>query len=146
MSSWSYWWRCVLGQLKQVDVSTSVRSTEWTTICWNESKSWCMHPPQFCIYLMMMGCPAKLFPIGYMLFYQFLLMQIAKVGMFLKNSENLLCDGHKNFENRFKNSWDNWHQRWHLSFTGWHFTIPQGQKNNFGVVGGKFDVNYFSYF
>ena len=38
------------------------------------------------------GCPAKLFPLGYWLFCWLLLMQIAKVGPFLKNSENLLHD------------------------------------------------------
>ena len=32
------------------------------------------------------------------------IMQIAKVGTVLKNSGNLLCDRHKNFENRFRNS------------------------------------------
>ena len=46
------------------------------------------------------GCPAKLFPLGYLLFCRLLLMQIAKVGTFLKNSGNLLHDRHKNFENR----------------------------------------------
>ena len=45
------------------------------------------------------GCPAKLFPLGYLLFCQLLLMQIAKVGSFMKNSGNLLQDRHKNFEN-----------------------------------------------
>ena len=44
------------------------------------------------------GCPTKLFPLGYLLFYRPLLMQIAKVGTFLKNSGNLLRDGHRNFE------------------------------------------------
>ena len=44
-------------------------------------------------------CPAKLFPLGYLLFCRLLLMQIAKVGTFLKNSRNLLQDRHKNFEN-----------------------------------------------
>ena len=50
------------------------------------------------------GCPVKLFPLGYLLFCQLLLMQIAKVGTFLINSGNLLHDRHKNFENRFKNT------------------------------------------
>ena len=50
------------------------------------------------------GCPAKLFTLGYLLFCGLLLMQIAKVGTFLKNSGNLLHDRHKNFENRFRNS------------------------------------------
>ena len=45
------------------------------------------------------GCPAKLFPLGYLLFCRFLLMQIAKVGSFMNNSGNLLQDRHKNFEN-----------------------------------------------
>ena len=45
------------------------------------------------------GCPVKLFPLGYLLFCCLLLMQIAKVGTFLKNSGNLLHDRHKNFEN-----------------------------------------------
>ena len=45
------------------------------------------------------GCPAKLFPLGYLLFCRLLLMQIAKVGSFMKNSGNLLQDRHKNFEN-----------------------------------------------
>ena len=53
------------------------------------------------------GCPAKLFTLGYLLFCGLLLMQIAKVGTFLKNSGNLLHDRHKNFENRFRNSLDN---------------------------------------
>ena len=44
-------------------------------------------------------CPAKLFPLGYLLFCRLLLMQIAKVGSFMKNSGNLLQDRHKNFEN-----------------------------------------------
>ena len=59
-------------------------------------------------------CPAKLFPLGYLLFCRLLLMQIAKVGSFMKNSGNLLQDRHKNFENWFRNSWDNWGQSWHL--------------------------------
>ena len=45
------------------------------------------------------GCPVKLFPLGYLLFFWLLLIQIGKVGMFLKNSGNLLHDRHKNFEN-----------------------------------------------
>ena len=45
------------------------------------------------------GCPVKLFPLGYLLFCRLLLMQISKVGTFLKNSRNLLQDRHKNFEN-----------------------------------------------
>ena len=45
------------------------------------------------------GCPAKLFPLDYLLFCRLLLMQSAKVGTFLKNSGNLLQDRHKNFEN-----------------------------------------------
>ena len=45
------------------------------------------------------GCPAKLFPLCYLLFCRLLLMQIAKVGSFMKNSGNLLPDRHKNFEN-----------------------------------------------
>ena len=49
-------------------------------------------------------CPAKLFPLGYLLFCRLLLTKIAKVGMFLKNSGDLLHDRHKNFENRFRNS------------------------------------------
>ena len=53
------------------------------------------------------GCPAKLFPLDYLLFCRLLLMQISKVGMFLKNSGDLLHDRHKNFENRFRNSRDN---------------------------------------
>ena len=39
-------------------------------------------------------CPAKLFPLGYLLLCQLLLIQIAKVGTFLKNSGNLLHDRH----------------------------------------------------
>ena len=50
------------------------------------------------------GCPAKLFPLGYLLFCRLLLTQIAKVGTFSKNSGDLLHDRHKNFENRFRNS------------------------------------------
>ena len=45
------------------------------------------------------GCPAKLFPLSYLLLCRLLLMQIAKVGSFMKNSGNLLQDWHKNFEN-----------------------------------------------
>ena len=45
------------------------------------------------------GCPVKLFPLGYLLFCRLLLMEIAKVRTFLKNSRNLLQDRHKNFEN-----------------------------------------------
>ena len=45
------------------------------------------------------GCPAKLFPLGYLLFCRLLLMQIAKVGSCMKNSGNLVQDRHKNFEN-----------------------------------------------
>ena len=48
------------------------------------------------------GCPAKLFPFGYLLFCWLLLMEIAKVGTFLKNPGNLPNDRHKNFENRFR--------------------------------------------
>ena len=59
---------------------------------------------------------------------------------------NLLHDSHKNFENWFRNSWDNWHQSWHPSFRNWHFAISQSQKNNFGVTGANFDLNYLSYF
>ena len=50
------------------------------------------------------GCPVKLFPLCNLLFCRLLFIQIAKVGTFLKNSENLLHDRHKNFENRFRNS------------------------------------------
>ena len=50
------------------------------------------------------GCPVKLFPLGYLLFCRLLLMQIAKVGSFMKNSGNLLQERHKNFENRNRNS------------------------------------------
>ena len=39
------------------------------------------------------GCPVKLFPLGYLLFCQLLLMQIAKLGMILKTSGKLLYDG-----------------------------------------------------
>ena len=92
------------------------------------------------------GCPVKLFLLGYLLFCRLLLMQIAKVGMFLKNSRNLLQDRHKNFENWFRNSWDNWGQSWQPSFRNWHFAITQRQKNNFYVKGGNFDLNYLSYF
>ena len=92
------------------------------------------------------GCPVKLFPLGYLLFWRLLLMQIAKVGTFLKNSGNLLQDRHKNFENWFRNSWDNWGQSWQPSFRNWHFAITQRQKNNFYVKGGNFDLNYLSYF
>ena len=53
------------------------------------------------------GCPVKLFPLGYLLFCRLLLMQIAKVGTFLKNLGNLLHNRHKNFENRIRNSRDN---------------------------------------
>ena len=59
------------------------------------------------------GCPAKLFPLGYLLLCRILLMQIAKVWRFLKNSGNLLHDRHKNFENRFRNNWDNLGQSCH---------------------------------
>ena len=45
------------------------------------------------------GCPAKLFTLGYLLFCGLQLMQIAKVGTFLKNSGDLLHDRHRNFEN-----------------------------------------------
>ena len=65
-------------------------------------------------YIYTTRCPVKLFPLGYFLFYRLLLMQIAKVGTFLKNSGNLLHDRHKNFENWFWNSWDNWGQSCHL--------------------------------
>ena len=92
------------------------------------------------------GCPTALGPLCFLLFCQFLLYQNTKIWWVLKNSGNLLSYWHQNFKNRWRNSWDNWHQRWHLSFRSWHFTIPQGQKNNFGVVGGNFDVNYLSYF
>ena len=44
-------------------------------------------------------CPAKLFPLGYLLFCRLLLMQIAKVGSCMKNSGNLVQDRHKNFKN-----------------------------------------------
>ena len=71
------------------------------------------------------GCPVKLFQLCNLLFYRLLLIQIAKVGTFLKNSENLLHDRHKNFENRFRNSWDNWGQSWQPSFRNWHFAITQ---------------------
>ena len=43
----------------------------------------------FIVYLST-GCPAKLFTLGYLLFCWLLLMLIAKVGTFLKNSGNLL--------------------------------------------------------
>ena len=92
------------------------------------------------------GCPVKLFPLYYLLFCRLLLIQNAKVGTFLKNSENLLHDGQKNFENRFRNSWDNWGQSWQPSFRNWHFAITQRQKNNFYAKGGNFDLNYLSYF
>ena len=49
--------------------------------------------------LLCTGCPAKLFPLGYLLFCRLLLMQIAKVGSFMKNSGNLLQERHRNFEN-----------------------------------------------
>ena len=64
----------------------------------------------------------------YLLFCRLLLMQIAKVGSFMKNSGNLLQDRHKNFENWFRNSWDNWGQSWHPSFRNWHFAITKSIK------------------
>ena len=92
------------------------------------------------------GCPAKLFTLGYLLFCGLLLMQIAKVGTFLKNPGNLLHDRHKNFENRFRNSWDNCGQSWQPSLRNLYFAITQRQKNNFHAKGGNFDHNYLSYF
>ena len=88
------------------------------------------------------GCPTILAPLCFLLFSCLLLYQNIKAGWVLKNSGNLLSDRHQNFENWFTNSWDNWRQRWHPSFRNWHFTITQTQNNNFGVVGGNFDVNY----
>ena len=92
------------------------------------------------------GCPVKLFPLCNLLFCRLLLIQITKVGTFLKNSENLLHDRHKNFENRFRNSWDNWGQSWQPSFRNWHFAITQRQKNIFYAKGGNIDLNYLSSF
>ena len=62
------------------------------------------------------GCPAKLFPLGYLLFCRLLLVQIAKVGSFMKNSGNLLQDRHKHLENWLRNNWDNCGQSWHALF------------------------------
>ena len=67
-----------------------------------------------CSFYCITGCPVKLFLLCYLLFFPLLLIQIAKVGTFLKNSGNLLHDRHKNFENRIRNSWDNWGQSCHL--------------------------------
>ena len=92
------------------------------------------------------GCPIILSPLCFLLFCRLLLYRNTKFWWVLKNSGNLLSDRHQNFKNWFRNSWDNWRQRWHLSFRSWHFTIPQRQKNNFGVVGVNFNVNYLSYF
>ena len=72
-------------------------------------------------YVIFTGCPVKLFRLGFLLFWQLLLIQIAKGGTFLQNSGNLLHNRHKNFENRFRNSWDNWGQSWQPSFRNWHF-------------------------
>jgi len=50
--------------------------------------------------------------------WRLLLIQIAKVGVALKNSGNLLHYRHKNFENQFRNSWAEictWGQSRHLS-------------------------------
>ena len=35
---------------------------------------------------------------------------------------------------------------WHLSFRNWHFATTQSPKNNFGVTGSNFDLNYLSNF
>ena len=78
----------------------------WRLFIYKNSVYWRMHAYT--------GCPAKLFPLGYLLFCRLLLMQIAKVMTFLKNTGNLLHDRHKNFENRFRNNWDNWGQSCHL--------------------------------
>ena len=74
------------------------------------------------------GCPVKLFRLGFLLFWQLLLIQIAKGGTFLQNSGNLLHNRHKNFENRFRNSWDNWGQSWQPLFRNLHFAIQRGRK------------------
>ena len=71
--------------------------------------------------------------------WRLLLIPIAKVGVALKNSGNLLHHRHKNFENWFRNSLDTWGQSQHLS-------EAQRQKNNSYVEGGKFDLKYLSYF
>ena len=65
---------------------------------------------------------------------------------FFNSPGNLLHYSHKNFENWFRNSWDNWGQSWHPSFWNWYFAFTQSQKNNFGVTGATFDLNYLSYF
>ena len=61
-------------------------------------------------------------------------MQIAKVGSFMKNSENLLQDRHKNFENRFRNSWDNWGQNWQPSFRNGLFAIIHRGRKIFSML------------
>ena len=43
---------------------------------------------QLCQFWNNTGCPAKLFLLGYLLFCRLILMQIAKVGSFMKNSGN----------------------------------------------------------
>ena len=50
----------------------------------------------------------------FLLFWRLLLILHAKVGVVLKNSENLQHDRHKNFENRFRNGRDNWGQSFQL--------------------------------
>ena len=50
----------------------------------------------------------------FLLFCWLIFILIAKVGVVLKNSGNLLHDRHKKFENQFRNCWDNWGQSFQL--------------------------------
>ena len=113
--SWFCWRRCTW-------TTSATRRKHWLPARWRRPRSSSsvyqnlrmFGAPPVMAEIMCTECLAKLFPLGYLLFCRLLLMQIAKVGSFMKNSGNLLQDRHKNFENWFRNSWDNWGQSCHL--------------------------------
>ena len=85
----------------------SSQSSHWLT-------KWALE--QYYMNLMITRCLTKLSALGYLLFWQLLLIQITKVGIVFNNSGNLLHDRHKFLKYWFRNSWDNISQSWQPLF------------------------------
>ena len=85
--------------LEQISGGVSIKSASSTYQLHKRYRMCILKLPVQGVLFIITGCPVKLFPLGYLLFCRLLLIRIAKVGTFLKNSGNLLHDRHKNFEN-----------------------------------------------
>ena len=90
---------------------------------------------KFCGFLTYTGCPISLSTLCFWHFSWTKLILNVKVEDVFKNSENLLHDCHKNFENPCRNGWYNWGQSWHL-----HWCYSKIKKKLMRVA--KVDLNY----